>query len=125
MKRTPLKRGTTRLKRSRLKARRGKARRSERERDEAYLNRVRDLPCCAASLGPYCLGVIDPDHMGQRPMGRKCSDYETAPLCRAHHRARTDFFGPFTNWTYDQMRSWLDGKIAETQAALGYRTEAA
>ena len=84
----------------------------------------RRLPCCARDLGP-CWGRIEADHAGPRPLGRKCSDDETIPLCSGHHRARTDLAGPFRGWGREQMRAWLDAQIEQTQAAMAATTSTA
>ena len=66
------------------------------ERDEAYLEFIRQLPCCACyPLSPYIMdtrkGKLSPGgeahHAGRtgKGTGQKCSDYETVPFCRRHH----------------------------------------
>ena len=55
-------------------------------RSAAYLQHVRQHDCCNC----WAPGPSDPDHVGPRGVGQKCSDYETAPLCRDCHRTRTD-----------------------------------
>lgn len=55
-------------------------------RSAAYLQHVREHDCCNCGAP----GPSDPDHVGSRGVGQKCSDYETAPLCRDCHRTRTD-----------------------------------
>jgi hypothetical protein len=78
---------------------------------------VKQLPCAARALGT-CEGLVEADHQGRRPYGRKCSDRETAPMCTRHHREREAFAGAFKNWDHDRMRAWLDAQIAATQAQL-------
>jgi hypothetical protein len=98
-------------------ARRPTPRRSERHRDVTFMLRVKLLPCAARELGG-CSGVIEADHAGRRPLGRKCNDDECVPLCQLHHRQRTDFSGPFKHWTRQEMREFLDLAISETQTVL-------
>lgn len=91
---------------------------ASRERDTRYMVWVKSLECCAATdlgLGG-CSRVVEADHAGRRPLGRKCPDTETIPLCSQHHRERTDFAGAFKSWDRARMREWLDRMIAETQA---------
>jgi hypothetical protein len=116
---------------------RSKPRRSERVRDPAYLERVRQLPCvCAAPSsmgfdvlraardrvlyvwGP-CAGPVEAHHAGDRPLGRKCGDRDTAPMCHGHHADWTAHAGPFRNETKATRREWSRTWIARTQAALG------
>jgi len=52
-------------------------------RDPAYLAWVREHRCEV----PGCRARrIEAHHFGKRAKGTKCSDYETVPLCTAHHR---------------------------------------
>lgn len=99
-------------------------RRSGRVRDQAHLIAVKMLPCCVAFLGD-CAGPTEADHAGKRPLGRKCSDLETIPLCQKHHRDRTDGRGVFWKMAAMFMRDWCDQRIAETQKLLGYEERAA
>jgi hypothetical protein len=118
-------------------AKRTKPRRSERVRDPAYLERVRELPCVCAPpssmgfdvlraardrvlyvWGP-CAGPVEAHHAGDRPLGRKCGDRDTAPMCHGHHADWTAHAGPFRNETKATRREWSRTWIARTQAALG------
>lgn len=117
MRRSPLKRSAPLARGTRLRARRPEPRRSERQRDVAWMLRVKLLPCAARELGG-CEGVIEADHAGRRPLGRKCNDDECIPLCTLHHRQRTDFSGPFKAWTKQEMREWLELHVALTQTVL-------
>jgi hypothetical protein len=127
--REPLKRGKPPARRTSLRssgpprARKLTPRRSERVRDADHLHRVHDLPCCARDLSP-CFGPIEADHAGRRPMGRKADDDTCISLCVGHHRQRTDFSGPFKHWKGEEMRLWLDEKIAETRLLLARMTPA-
>jgi len=127
MKRTPLKRGTKPLKRkTRLRAR-GNTTYQRRPRKPAYMAWVRRQPCCARHLSP-CIGRIDPDHAGRKEAAfRKVSDRTCIPMCRRHHRERDEFSGAFRGWLRDEMRRWLDAKIAEVHAAyeIAQRKDAA
>lgn len=127
LRKTPLKR------RKPMRQKRSRPRRSGRVRDRAYLLAVKGLPCCLVGTGD-CSGPIEADHAGRRPLGRKCNDDEAIPLCRKHHRDRTDalgFFrgmfivvdaaiGPPAITLTGFMREWCDRRIAETRARLGY-----
>lgn len=121
---TPLRRGKAPRRKTPVVKRRRRPRRSERVRDEAYLTMVRELGYCAArrffgnAAGPCEGDGVDPDHMGERPVGRKASDDTAVPMCRAHHDARTDYQGVFKGWDAARMRAWCDARIAETRAAL-------
>jgi hypothetical protein len=64
------------------------------------------------------MGRIEADHAGRRPLGRKCNDRETQPLCSLHHRQRTDWSGPFRDWSKEEMSAWLREGIVETQRLL-------
>lgn len=89
-----------------------------RKRDREYMLAVKRMPCCAPSGVPVsCFGPVQADHAGRRPVGRKCDDRETIPLCAKHHRQRTDYTGIFGGWDAERMRAWCDERIAETQAA--------
>ncbi len=111
-------------------------RRSSRVRDEVYLARVRELPCSAPwlALPAYgdtydygirrsdpCKGRIHAHHAGQRPLGRKASDYTAISLCAAHHDAWHSGSAPFKGWTRAARREWSDYVIRRTQETLGYR----
>lgn len=113
------------MKRSPMKRRRATPRRSDRVRDPGYLVAVRLMECCAWALpdAGRCAGVIEADHAGLRPAGRKCSDNETIPLCSRHHVDRHQFLGAFRGWDRARMRAWLDEQIANTQAVIARRTD--
>lgn len=111
----PLRRST------RLRQRRATPRRSERVRDPAVLARVAALPCAARGLaGHTCAGRVEVDHVGPRPLGRKCSDAagELVPLCSRAHRERTDFTGSFRSFTRSTMRAFLAAAAAATAHQL-------
>lgn len=88
-----------------------------RVHDPEHLRSVRALPCCAPGAGDSCVGVIEADHVGRRPVGRKCNDRETIPLCTLHHAERHALAGPFKGWGRERMREWLEQKLRETQVA--------
>lgn len=126
MRRSPLRRGAPLARTSRLRPRRATPRRSARVRDEDYLAAVRALPCYV------CLKAApsDPDHMGERPFGRKADDSTAVPLCRECHGRRTDGFAPTAlataGWGCPRwertgkaaMRAWCDAAIVATQLAV-------
>lgn len=147
---TPLRSRSSLRRTKRINPKRRAPRRSGRERDRAYLLKVKGLPCILAprlrvvateswqdqrkatmltsflcGVLTTCEGPIEADHAGRRPLGRKCSDHEAIPLCRKHHRERTDAAGYFRGWIASLMRVWLDLAIASTQATLGYERRAA
>lgn len=99
-------------------------RRSGRDRDPGYLAKVRGMRQCYAQRGLFpagsCEGRIEADHVGPRPLGRKCHDREAIPLCTKHHWLRTNYLGPFEKFTATTMRAWADEAIAWTQSRLGY-----
>lgn len=129
--RKPLKRYKA-LKRSgyRIPQKRRKPRRSERVRNGAYLAAVRALGYCAVArygvpaavltgvahyAAGVCGGVVEADHTGQRPVGRKASDDTAIPMCSVHHRQRTDYSGVFRGYTGPLMRTWCDEMIERTR----------
>lgn len=93
MKRTPLRRKTQLQTKSTLKTskplkrktrinpRRSKPRKG-RVHDDDFLDFVRQQRC----MVPGCNKRAEPHHFGRRGMSQKCSDYETVPACREHHR---------------------------------------
>ena len=92
-----------------------KTKHARRERHWAYMDFVRTLPCCLA--GPDCSGPIEADHAGERAGFRRAGDTSCIPLCRAHHRARTEYREPFLSMGKAGRREWCDARIAETRAA--------
>jgi hypothetical protein len=127
MKRTPLKRGSSRLKRTRMKRKRSRGQPPERK-DEAFKAFVRLLPCCApvAFFDRYtyeCLGVArcnerpcDPHHKHGDGKGIKTHDRTCVPLCRRHHDDAEAKRGPFKGWTKQQTRDWHDKESERVQA---------
>ncbi len=89
-------------------------RRSGRVRDEAWLAEVRKL-ACAACFNP---GPCEPDHVGRRGLGQKCSDRETIPLCARCHRDRHDCRGFFAGRERDWWAWWLGKALKETGVAV-------
>lgn len=126
MKRTTLRRRAW-LKRTRMVRRRRSTAYARRPRDLAFLGWVKLQRCLVAlhtGLAVSCAGPIEADHAGDRGYGEKCPDSESIPLCRAHHRARTDSRGFFAlaMWPGETdanrklaRREWIDARIAETQ----------
>lgn len=102
-----------------LKHKRSKPRRSERQRDLDYMAFVRGRPCIVGAQADIggCEGRTEADHAGRRPLGRKCSDRDTIPLCSKHHRDRTDLRDFFAGWSATEMRAWLDAAIKHTRTA--------
>lgn len=87
MKRTPLRRKTPLRNRkpiqrtTRINPRR---KRPRTEEELGHLARIHYLTCCVANT--RCNGPIEAHHLtGNKSSNRKASDFETIPLCRAHH----------------------------------------
>jgi hypothetical protein len=98
-----------------------------RRRDPDYMARVRELPCILMRCGG-CWGRMEANHAGERPVGRKCDDDETVPMCSAHHRWWTDAQGGFYGWSRELRRAWSEWAIEQTRARLaldaaGFRVE--
>lgn len=72
--RTPLKR--TPIRKRRTKPRRG------RVISKPYKAWIASLPCVVCGTRKD----VEVAHVGARGMSQKCSDFETLPLCVAHHR---------------------------------------
>lgn len=49
--------------------------------DDQYRAWIKKQPCVCCGSTRY----IECAHVGMRGYGQKCSDYETLPLCGAHH----------------------------------------
>lgn len=62
-------------------------RRKSRQPDREYLAFIASLRCavCALIRAPQTTRT-EVAHVGERGLGQKCSDRETAPLCCYHHR---------------------------------------
>lgn len=73
----------------------------------------RDIVLCATP----CSGPVEADHAGDRGLGQKADDSTCIPLCRGHHRERTDHAGTFRPLTRDELRAWRAAAIERTQAA--------
>lgn len=83
-----------------------------RERDFEFMGWVRRQPCIVRAIPPDpnrltpCGGFVEADHLGARPLGRKADDRTCAPLCRQHHRERSDHSGAFRNLVQAELRAW-------------------
>lgn len=104
---------------SSLPKKRATQRRSDRRRNPGYMAKVRTLPCLLVKEHT-CEGRIEVDHLGPRPLGRKCHDDETGPMCHLAHYLRTNYLGYFAGFTAVEMREWCDEGIAITRARLGW-----
>jgi hypothetical protein len=122
MKRVPLKRKTPLVRKKWMRTTR-KSAYKRRPRDPAYMAWVRRQPCCARVFSHLCSGPIEADHAGRRSAGRKADDRTCIPLCRRHHRERTDFSGAFKTWNAQDMRYWLNLMIARHQAEYHMETK--
>jgi hypothetical protein len=89
----------------------------KRLRDEAYLARVRELPCCACSQQQT---ETEAHHRTGAGLGIKASDYETMPLCVLCHRVFHALKAMFRGWAKRRLREWQDKMIAQTQQTLGF-----
>lgn len=138
LKRTSLRRDIERALREPLPRRPTRYRR--RARDFEFMGWVKRQPCIVRVLPPRdfaytlasrllfardialvrttpCDGPIEADHAGERGLGRKAADSTCIPLCRGHHRERTDHAGTFRPLTRDELRAWRARAIEHTQAA--------
>lgn len=84
-------------------------------RDEAYLKRVRRLPCAVC---PRIALVAHHSTVG-RGMGQKASDYDTMPLCHEHHDDFHRATGLFAGWDRQRRREWQIERVTETRLTLG------
>lgn len=130
---------SSRKPRKRLLAKRATERRSSRKRDEAYLAWVRLQPCAIGASIQFladqsavrrhpdmreslladagCSGPTDPDHKREGVgAGMKASDRDAWPCCRRHHDDRHALRGVFRNWSRDQLREFINNRIAEANA---------
>lgn len=135
MKRSPLRRKTSMKRRSNpTKRAPRRVGREDANAGQEYMARVRLLACCAPYekvrwpgstivqfvLVKACSGAMHAHHAGRRPgVGLKCSDFETVPLCAAHHDALHGLRNEFKDWDKARLRRWSSARIAETQRTLG------
>lgn len=83
-----------------------------RERDKDYMAFVHWCKCALLDATGVCQGPLEADHAGKKTAAfHKADDTTCIPLCRRHHRARTDIRGFFKGWGANQMRVWLNEKI--------------
>lgn len=112
MKRTPIARGTSQLrrrspmKRSPMKRGRPAVQPPER-RDDAFKRFVRTLRCCAPG-DPCRARFVDPNHKHGDGKSIKTHDRTCIPLCRVHHNQYESKSGRFKGWTKQQTRDWHD-----------------
>lgn len=92
---------------------------SERERDFEFMGWIKLQRCILADVegaGPCTRGwCVEADHAGDRGYSQKSHDRETIPLCRKHHRDRTESDGYFRGWSKARKREWRHERIAEWQ----------
>lgn len=68
---------------------------------KAYMGKVAKLPCCLnENWGHECGGRVTVAHKDGAGMSLKSSDYDTMPICEAHH-----LFGP-NSITYLGAKAW-------------------
>lgn len=87
--------------------------------DQAYLDRVRELPCAARDLLDFCEGAVEAHHAGSRGVGQKAHDNTAVPFCRRHHRAWHDLGKPFRAMPRDYRPIWMAEVIETTRKAIG------
>lgn len=123
MRSSPLARRTPLRRKTWMKQRRATPRRSGRVYDVEFRAWCRHQPCAVRDEAPdpnrltTCGGRVEADHQGARAAGRKADDETCVPLCRAHHRQRTDHSGAFRELDQEQLRAWRGRAIERTQAA--------
>lgn len=126
--RSTLKRSTPMARRTRLNPRSKTNSYRRRERDLEFMRWVRHQPCILRVICPFlsmpvgfattpCSGPVEADHMGERGIGQKADDRTCVPMCRNHHRERTDHMRTFRPLTRDELRAWRAAAIEHTQAA--------
>lgn len=85
-------------------------------KSRAYMGLVANLPCVVCGTWP-----VEVHHKTGAGMGLRASDYDTIPLCPAHHRTG----GPGVaihagTRTWEEKYGTQDDHIRETQRKLGY-----
>lgn len=131
--RTTLNRSAPMLRRTRINPRSKTNSYRKRERDLEFMRWVKRQPCILRALPPFlhmevaksvgfkamtpCAGPVEADHMGERGIGQKADDRTCVPMCRNHHRERTDHMRTFRPLTRDELRAWRTAAIEHTQAA--------
>lgn len=115
---TPLGRGASTLRRSVLKRtpmkRNPRKPRASHLRDDAYLEFIRSLGCCA----PGCRREprSDAHHKTGAGMALTAPDHKAMPLCRPDHRQIDVFRGRFNAWTREERVEWQDSIIRTLRA---------
>lgn len=105
---------------------RRKSKHARRLRDLDFMGWVKRQRCVATVITPpgrhphqvRCEGPIEADHAGDRFAqgdGIRAHDATCIPLCRLHHRDRTDRAGVFAFVSKPDHRAWCDRAIAYTQ----------
>jgi len=87
---------------------------ARRLRNFDFMRVVKQMPCCLRAQGD-CEGVVEADHAGARPFGRRAPDESCIPLCQKHHADRTLRNGIFSGMSPLEMRVWCASKILDTQ----------
>lgn len=132
----PLRRSKPLRRMKRLRARSATKAYRRRERDVEFMQWARRQPCIVRLLEPgtfiaadrnadrkitVCTGHVEADHAGDRGLGQKADDATCVPLCRNHHRERTDHMGAFRSLNRDELRAWRAAAIVHTQAEWNRR----
>jgi hypothetical protein len=91
--------------------------RQPRERDQAYLDYIRQLPCCicgdntSVEAAHLRVGSINHDKR-ETGMGEKSSDKWAVPLCGRHHREQHSM---------NELEFWASYYIDPFATAMQYR----
>jgi hypothetical protein len=97
---------------------------ARRDRDFDYMGLVKQLPCLLEGVdgAGYCDGAVEADHAGlDRGLSQKADDTTCIPLCRQHHRDRTESTGLFAALTKDERRAWRRWAIGATTLRVAER----
>lgn len=102
------------LRRTAMKRRAPKVRAPEEGGDEAYLQFIRELPCCAC-------GAFPPNHphheiLNGRGKSQKAPDRRSMPMCFDDHHDFHRGLGRFAGWTREQKRVFQTDEIARLQS---------
>lgn len=131
MKRTPLKRKSTRVRMRGPKPKKQKTSYARRERDTPYMLWVKTLPCLFVNAQDHeavqrCHGPIHAHHAGEHGLGQKPPDDTCVPLCEHHHlngiHGRS--MGMWNAMTNGERITWSKAAIAWTRERYATRLEA-
>ena len=93
--------------------------------DQARLDWLHTLPCCAPGVPSGCGGPPIAHHDTQdRARSRKAGQDRAMPMCEHHHVDFHGLAGPFKGWVRDQLRAWQTGMVARYKALWEQRIRA-